>query len=83
LVHRPPGALERRRSVTVRRQTVERKKRGGTGALVTELLNCRARVLETLHHHPLQSLPEHRFYRAFEARRHVEEIGDGADHAGN
>ena len=62
-------------------EVLERHERRRAGAARREILHRRPRVLEAVHHDPLQALAEHRLHRALEPRRNLEQIGDGAAHA--
>ncbi len=62
---------------------IERQEGRGADASTAQVPNGRPRVLEALHDDPLQALAEHRFDRTLESGRHVEQIGDRADDAGD
>ena len=64
-----------------RGQRLERQERGRAGAFPLQVAERGPRVLEALDHHPLQPIAEDRFHCLLEAVRHLQEIGDGADHA--
>ena len=63
-------------------EILERNERRGAGASAGQIIHGGARVLEAVHDDPLQALAEHGRHRALEPRRHVQQIGDRAAHAG-
>ena len=65
-----------------RRQRLERQERRRAGILAAEVAERGPRVLEALDHDPLQAVAEHGLHRHLEPGRYLEQVGHGADHAG-
>src|SRR3989304_6384014 len=74
----PPDVALVARQPVLRGGGPQRGERGGSGSAFLEIADAGFGVGEALHHHPLEAVAEHRLDRAFEPRRHLEQIGDGS-----
>src|SRR5215467_8406156 len=75
------GILDGRFAVIARGDGFEGDEGGRSGSLPLEIGEGFARVLEALHDHPLEAIPEHGFHGRLQTGRHVQEIGHRPDHA--
>ncbi len=64
-----------------RGQGLERQERGRSGAFPVQVVERPARVLEALHHHPLQPVAQDRLHRGLEPVGHLQEVRHGAHDA--